>query len=112
MSIGGGVRETSPRSTLVETSDRTDNVASVGAGLRVYLTRRLMLRMQYKNTVVMTDRDDDEEIDEWQIGISAFYYGADCASMLPAGPRPQTAEMLTRSSCQKWSARNHPRRHR
>ena len=73
VSIGGGVRETSPRSTLVETSDRTDNVASVGAGLRVYLTRRLLLRMQYKNYVVMTDRDDDEEINEWQIGISAFY---------------------------------------
>ncbi len=73
VSIGGGIRETSPRSTLVETSDRTDNVASVGAGIRVYLTRRLMLRFQYKNTVVMTDRDDDEEINEWQLGISAFY---------------------------------------
>ncbi len=32
-----------------------------------------MLRFQYKNTVVMTDRDDDEEINEWQLGISAFY---------------------------------------
>lgn len=73
VTIGGGVRETSPRSTLVETSDRTDNVATVGAGVRVYLTRRLMLRFQYKNTVVMTDRDDDEEINEWQLGISAFY---------------------------------------
>jgi len=73
VTIGGGVRETSPRSSLVSTSDRTDNVASVGAGLRVYLSRRLMLRMQYKNVVVMTDRDDDEEINTWQIGISAFY---------------------------------------
>ncbi|MEP5764075.1 MAG: SH3 domain-containing protein [Halieaceae bacterium] len=73
LSIGGGVRETRPRSTLVSTEDRTDNIASVGAGLRIYLTRRLMLRMQYKNYVAMTDRDDDEEINEWQIGISAFY---------------------------------------
>ena len=73
ISIGGGVRETSPRSTLVDTTDRTDNVATVGAGVRVYLTRRILLRLQYKNTVVMTDRDDDEEIDTWQLGISAFY---------------------------------------
>ncbi len=72
-SLGGGVRETSPRSSLVSTSDRTDNLASVGAGVRIYLTRRLMLRLQYKNYLVMTDRDDDEEIEEWKIGISAFY---------------------------------------
>ena len=71
--IGGGVRETSPRSTLVQTEDRSDGVASVGAGLRVYLTGRLMLRLQYKHYVVMTDRDDDEEAGEWKIGISAFY---------------------------------------
>lgn len=73
LSLGGGVRETNPRSSLVSTSDRTDNVASVGAGVRIYLNRRMMLRLQYKNYVVMTDRDDDEEINEWKIGISAFY---------------------------------------
>jgi len=73
LTLGGGIRETRPRSTLVSTTDRTDNVASVGAGIRIYLTRRLILRLQYKNHVVITDRDDDEEIDEWKIGLSAFY---------------------------------------
>ena len=73
VTIGGGVRETRPRSTLVGTQDRTDNVASVGAGVRIYLTRRLIMRLQYKHYVVMTNRDDDEEVDEWKIGISAFY---------------------------------------
>jgi len=73
LSIGGGVRETNPRSTLVSTSDRTDNTASVGAGLRIYLSRRLILRLQYRNYIVMTNRDDDEEINEWKIGISAFF---------------------------------------
>jgi hypothetical protein len=71
--IGGGTRETNPRSTLVDTEDRNDGVASVGAGLRIYLTGRLMLRLQYKHYVVMTDRDDDEEAGEWKLGISAFY---------------------------------------
>jgi hypothetical protein len=73
LTIGGGVRETRPRSTLVGTRDRTENVASVGGGMRIYLTRRLIMRLQYKHYVVMTDRDDDEEVDEWKIGISAFY---------------------------------------
>jgi hypothetical protein len=73
LTIGGGVRETNPRSTLVSTSDRTDNTASVGAGLRVYLSRRLLVRLQYRNYVVMTNRDDDEDVDEWKIGISAFF---------------------------------------
>jgi hypothetical protein len=73
LTIGGGVRETNPRSTLVSTEDRVDSTASVGAGIRVHLYKRLMLRLQYKRYVVMTDRDDDEEVDEWKMGISAFY---------------------------------------
>jgi opacity protein-like surface antigen len=72
-SIGGGVRETNPRSTLVATEDRTDATASVGAGVRIYLTGKLMLRLQYKHYVVMTERDDDEEAGEWKVGISAFF---------------------------------------
>ncbi len=67
------MRETNPRSTLVDTEDRSDGMASVGAGIRIYLTGRLMLRLQYKYYVVMTDRDDDEEAGEWKLGISAFY---------------------------------------
>ena len=73
LTIGGGARETNPRSTLVSTEDRTDSTANVGAGIRIHLSGRLMLRLQYKYYVVMTDRDDDEEVNEWKIGISAFF---------------------------------------
>tara|TARA_R110002110_G_scaffold415561_2_gene650916 strand:+ start:134222 stop:134983 length:762 start_codon:yes stop_codon:yes gene_type:complete len=73
LTIGAGVRETNPRSTLVSTQDRNDSTASVGAGVRIHLSGRLLLRLQYKHYVVMTDRDDDEEVGEWKIGISAFY---------------------------------------
>ncbi len=71
--VGGGMRQTNPRSTLVETEDRNDAVANVGAGLRVYLGSRFILRLQYKHYVTMTDRDDDEEAGEWKIGISTFF---------------------------------------
>lgn len=73
LTIGGGVRETNPRATLVATEDRTDSTASIGVGMRIHLYKRLFLRLQYKHYVVMTDRDDDEEVDEWKLGISAFY---------------------------------------
>ena len=73
VTIGAGARQTKPKSNLVSTETRTDSTANVGAGVRVYLTHRLLLRLQYKNYVVLTNRDDDEEVEEWTIGISAFY---------------------------------------
>lgn len=73
ITLGGGIRQTDPRATLVATRDRTDNTAAVGGGIRIYLKHRMFLRLQYKHYVVMTDRDDDEEVGEWKIGISAFY---------------------------------------
>lgn len=71
--IGGGILQTNPKSSLIATEDRDDNFATVGGGVKVYLTRRFMLRLQYKNYIVLTSRDDDEEIDEWKIGLSVFY---------------------------------------
>jgi len=71
--LGGGVVETQPKSTLVQTQDRTDNMLDVGVGVRYYLTRRFLVRAQYKNYVVLTSRDSHEKIDEWKLGFSAFY---------------------------------------
>ena len=73
VSLGGGVRKTNPRSTLVQTEDRTDDVVVVGAGIRVYLSSRIMLRLQYKNYSILTSRDDDIEVEEWKIGLSTFF---------------------------------------
>ena len=72
-SLGGGVRQTNPRSRLVDTEDRRDDILVVGAGLRVYLGNRFILRLQYKNNTVLTNRDDDEEVEEWKIGLSTFF---------------------------------------
>jgi uncharacterized protein YgiM (DUF1202 family) len=72
-SLGAGMRKTEPRSNLVQTEDRTDDMLIVGAGLRVYLTDKFILRLQYKNNTVLTSRDDDQEVEEWKIGLSAFF---------------------------------------
>lgn len=71
--LGTGVIQTNPRMTLVQPEDRTDQVGLVGVGVRAWLTRRFVLRAEYKNYVVFTSRNDNEEIQEWKAGFSVFF---------------------------------------
>jgi uncharacterized protein YgiM (DUF1202 family) len=71
--LGAGRLTTEPKATLVSTKDRSDEVVDVGIGVRYYLTRRFLLRAQYKNYVVLTDRDTNQNAEEWKIGISTFF---------------------------------------
>lgn len=77
--IGTGVIDNDPDSTLVEEKDQTDQLAHVGAGLRVYLARRFIFRAQYKHYVIFenTDNspgnDNNQEIDEWKAGFAFFF---------------------------------------
>jgi len=71
--LGTGEIHTVPKATLVATTDRTDQLALVGAGVRAYLTRRFVFRAEYKSYVVFTSRDDNEEIREWKAGFSFFF---------------------------------------
>jgi uncharacterized protein YgiM (DUF1202 family) len=72
-SVGTGVIHANPDTTLVEESDRTDQLAHAGLGLRIYLTRRFMFRAQYKNYVIFQSTDDNQEIDEWKAGFAVFF---------------------------------------
>ena len=71
--LGTGVIRTDPDTTLVEESDDTDQLAHVGVGARVYLARRFVLRAQYKHYVIFQSTDDNQEIDEWKVGLSFFF---------------------------------------
>jgi hypothetical protein len=72
-SIGTGVINTDPNSTLVTTQDRTDPLGYVGAGLQGYLSGRFLVRGEYRNNVVFTSRDDNDEVDEWKVGFAFFF---------------------------------------
>ena len=72
-SLGAGVINTSPKSTIVPFPDRTDEIGHVGAGLRVYAMRRFLLRAEYKSYVVFTSRDENEEVEEWKVGFAFFF---------------------------------------
>ncbi|MGH8204378.1 MAG: SH3 domain-containing protein [Steroidobacteraceae bacterium] len=73
LSIGTGVIRIQPAGTLVGTPERTDQVAYAGIGVRAYLARRFIVRGEYKEYVVFTDRDENEEDIEWKIGFAFFF---------------------------------------
>ncbi len=71
--IGAGVIETRPRAILVQTEDRNDNLLFVTTGAKIYLTRRFLLRLEYRKFVVLTDRNQNEDVEEWKLGFSIFF---------------------------------------
>jgi hypothetical protein len=73
VSLGGGMVHISPNATVVVPGDRTDPTAYAGLGLRGYLTNRFLLQGEYRKFVVLTSRDDNEEIDEWTVGFTYFF---------------------------------------
>ena len=71
--LGAGFIHTEPKSTIIQGDDRTDEIGHVGAGFRVYTTRRFLLRAEYKSYVVFTSRDENEEVEEWKVGFAFFF---------------------------------------
>ena len=71
--LGTGLVHVAPKATLVQPTERTDQTAYVGGGVRFYLTRRFFLRAEYKSHVVFTKRNANEEVDEWKLGFAFFF---------------------------------------
>lgn len=71
--LGTGLIHTSPNATLVQTEDRTDTTAHAGLGLRFYLTRRFFLRGELRRYTVFTSRNENEEFNQWKLGIGTFF---------------------------------------
>ncbi|MFN3239093.1 MAG: hypothetical protein ACE37D_18840 [Pseudomonadales bacterium] len=68
--LGAGVLQTEPSATLVQAEDRRDNTLSVGGGINIHLSQRFNLFMDYRRYTVLTTRDQNEEIDQWHLGIN------------------------------------------
>jgi len=72
-SIGTGIIKTSVRSTFSQIKDATDFAASVSFGIKMYLTRRFILRTDIKKYIIFQSRDKNEEITSWQVGFAFFF---------------------------------------
>lgn len=73
VSIGGGLFRVDKDAQRPNLVDRTDQSAYIGAGARFYLTRRFFLRGEYKERVIFTSRNDNEELREWKVGLAFFF---------------------------------------
>lgn len=71
--IGGGVLRTTARTVLVQTPDGNNSLASAEFGLRYYISRNFIARAGYRRSVIVTERNDNEEIDTWKLGFSVFF---------------------------------------
>jgi hypothetical protein len=71
--LGTGLVHIEPKATLVQAESRTDQEAHVGFGLRSYLNERFLIRAEFRSYVVLTERDSNEEADEWKVGFAFFF---------------------------------------
>jgi uncharacterized protein YraI len=71
--LGVGQIKTTPRVTLIQVPDSSDFVAHTGFGMKVYLTRRFILRAEFKSYVGFSSDDDNEEFQEWKAGFAFLF---------------------------------------
>lgn len=71
--VGIGLIETTPHSVLADAVKRENTLMSAAFGVQYYVARNFLLRAEYQHSLVLTDRDDNEEIKLWQLGFSVFF---------------------------------------
>jgi len=71
--LGTGVIKINPKSTIISTEDRTDQLGYYSLGARGYVGRRFLLRAEYRGNVIFTSRNDNEELHEWKLGFAFFF---------------------------------------
>ena len=72
-SLGSGTIKTLPSATLVEAEDRKDNLLQASVGSYIYLTGRFFMRVEYVNHMILTSRNNNEEVNEWKVGFNIFF---------------------------------------
>ena len=73
VTLGGGLFRVDKDAQRPNLVDRTDQSAYAGIGVRFYLTRRFFLRGEWKERIVFTSRNDNEELKEWKVGLAFFF---------------------------------------
>ena len=71
--IGAGRFKDSPKATLVAAPETDSTMVNVGAGLRAYVTRRFLFRLDYKSHIVLINDNRTDEFKEWSAGLSFFF---------------------------------------
>ena len=73
-SLGLGKFKNTPKATLVGGIETDSNLANAALGAHYYLTRRFIVRADYRRHVVFIDESRINEYNELSLGISLFFY--------------------------------------
>lgn len=71
--LGAGALETLPDAVLVDADDEVDNLVGVGAGVIVYLSHKVVIRLEYNKHTMLTTRENNEEVEEWKAGLGVMF---------------------------------------
>ncbi len=75
-SLGTGYIRINPKATIVYPERTTNQMSYIAIGLRTWLTRRFIFRIEYDYYTIFSatnDRDNNEELNGWQAGFAVFF---------------------------------------
>ncbi|MBU3004762.1 SH3 domain-containing protein [Paraglaciecola arctica] len=75
VTLGAGKIRTKPRANLVQSGDetRTSDLLAAGLGLRYYVAQNFILKLEYQHLQALTNRDENEELEQWTLGFAVFF---------------------------------------
>jgi hypothetical protein len=73
-SLGLGSFRNSPKATLVGAIETESSMANVAIGARAYLTRKFVVRGDYRRHIVFIDENRISEYNEISLGFSIFFF--------------------------------------
>jgi hypothetical protein len=75
ITLGAGQIRTKPRANLVQGGDetRTSDLLAAGLGLRYYIAQNFMLKLEYQHLQALTDKDVNEDLEQWKLGFAVFF---------------------------------------
>ena len=76
LQLATGVIDVKPSSTTIQPIDRTNQFSNISLGVRTYLTKKIIFRLEYNQYIVFSstiDNDNNEDIKEWKAGFAVFF---------------------------------------
>lgn len=73
ISLGYGRMENDPNRNLVSAEEVSSNFYAVGAGLRYYLSRSFVARLEYKRFNLLNSESNNDEHNAYALGLSFFF---------------------------------------
>ena len=74
--LGAGIISVKPNATIAIPSNKDNQFSNVGIGIRGYISRKTIARLEYGDYVLFSadqDTDRNEGVKEWKIGLAVFF---------------------------------------